>query len=115
VAYVASKLGLPALSEESAFLTTNKLAMRKKLKEENFNVPEFSVIQNENDLTSLNNFPYVVKPADSSGSRGVRMVNTAKEISSWLPESLRYSDSQQVIVESFIDGSEFSVESITHN
>lgn len=115
VAHVASKLDLPALSEESAFFTTNKFQMRKKLKESNFNIPEFSIIQNENEIEFLNSFPYVVKPVDSSGSRGVRRINTVEGMRGWLPEALKHSNSQQVIAESFIPGSEFSVESITQS
>lgn len=115
VAYVAKRLKLKALSEESAFLTTNKFALRNKLKEGGLNVPEYHIFNNKTQLTALQNFPYVIKPVDSSGSRGVKKVNSVNELQNWLPKAIKFSNSGQVIIESFLEGKEYSVEAIVQN
>lgn len=115
VAFIASKLNLPALSEQSAFLTTNKLQLRNKLKKEGFNVPEYSVLKNTDETVLFKNYPYVIKPVDSSGSRGVKKIYSRKELKLWFPEAVKYSVSKKIIIESFLKGREYSVESITQN
>lgn len=55
-------------------------------------------------------FPIVVKPADSSGSRGVTIVDRPEALQQALIDAFSFSRGNQVIVEDFMLGAEFTVE-----
>jgi phosphoribosylamine-glycine ligase len=56
------------------------------------------------------NYPLVVKPVDSNGSKGVKKVESADDIQKYLDEAFGYSLSGDVIVEEFNEGSELSID-----
>ena len=60
-------------------------------------------------------FPVIVKPRDNSGSRGVRLCRTEEELQSCMDEALEYSHLDSVLVEEFIEGQEYSIESLHYN
>ncbi|MCK5823960.1 MAG: ATP-grasp domain-containing protein [Ichthyobacteriaceae bacterium] len=113
VNYVADKLGLVGNPVELSLLTTNKYQMRKALSKSGLLCPLFTAC-NTPDFNIYNNklkLPIVVKPTDSSGSRGVTYVNKNSDINKAIEKSLQFSET--VIVEEFIKGREFSVETIS--
>lgn len=113
VAYIAEKLGLPAMSSKVALICTNKYQQRKYFSQHGISTPFFVVCKNERELFGLNDFPYIVKPVDSSASRGVTKVDNFQDLLSAFKFALLFSRSGQVIIESFIGGREFSVETYT--
>lgn len=113
VAYVSEKLGLPAMSQEVAEVCTNKYQQRLLFKEKGINTPFFLQCDTKSDLASLKDFPYIVKPVDSSASRGVERVNTKEQLNKAVETACGLSRSGKAIVESFIGGKEFSVETLT--
>lgn len=115
VSYVGEALGLPSMSTEVAAICTNKYLQREKFAENGINVPFFQLCDKNTILKQLKDYPYIVKPVDSSASRGVKKVEGEKELQLAVSEALRYSHSGKVIVESFIKGKEFSVETYTQN
>ncbi len=115
VAYVADKLGLTAMSMKVSEICTNKFLQRELLKERNVNCPEFHLVDESDKLDGFRKFPYVVKPIDSSASRGVKKVNTREDLQIAIKDAIRYSRSGKAIVESYIVGREFSVESFTQD
>lgn len=66
-------------------------------------------------MESLNtfSFPLIMKPKDAFSSRGVYKVDRFEEIGDHLNETRSFSPSGQVIVEEFLEGKEYSVETIT--
>jgi biotin carboxylase len=55
--------------------------------------------------------PVIIKPTDSSGSRGVTKIESLDEnVKDAVSRAFKFSLSNQVIVESFMDGTEFTVE-----
>jgi len=115
VASIAEKLGLKALSRESANICTNKFLLRQKLKYSNLNCPKYILAKTINDLSVIDFFPAIIKPIDSSASRGVKKVNSKEELKKEFEISLSYSNAKKIIIEEFIEGKEFSVESLTYN
>ena len=115
VAFVGAQMGIPAMSEDVAQICTNKFLQRKKFSENGINVPFYGLCDKSTNLTAYNKFPYIVKPVDSSASRGVMKVNNPWELQKAVNEALVYSYSGKVIIESFIGGREFSVETLTQN
>lgn len=56
-------------------------------------------------------FPLIIKPTDSSGSRGVTKIETAADdLQGAVQRAFQFSKSGKVIVESYMDGTEFTVE-----
>lgn len=115
ISYVGETLGLPSMSMEVANICTNKYLQRAKFAENGINVPFFKLCDKDTDLSELKDFPYIVKPIDSSASRGVKKVINYTELTAAVAEAIKYSRSQKVIIESFIIGKEYSVETYTQN
>ena len=113
VAYVSEKLGLPSMSQKVAEVCTDKYQQRLLFKDHGINTPFFVQCDTNTDLTSFKDFPYIVKPVDSSASRGVERVNTVEQLSKAVETACGLSRSGKAIVESFIGGKEFSVETLT--
>ncbi len=115
VAYVSRVLGLHNLNENVAQLCTDKYLIRKHLAENGFKVPEFRIIQGPDDFPSDLAFPLIIKPIDSSGSRGVKRINNLCQFKEAYNYAKRFSFSGKVIIEEFIVGREFSVETLTQD
>lgn len=113
VAYVSEKLGLPAMTQKVAEICTNKYEQRKLFRENGINTPFFVQCDINTNLCNLNDFPYIVKPVDSSASRGVVEVHNAEQLMNAVIGACKLSRSGNAIVESFIYGKEFSVETLT--
>ena len=120
ISYVASRLGLPGNSEDTAFRCTNKNAMRASLKSGGLRVPEsIEVCATEKwdaitvKLAGLH-FPLIVKPSDRSGSLGVTKCESETELSTAIATALECSLSGSAVVEEFVtDAREISVEGIS--
>ena len=104
-AYVAEKLGLPGNPYESVKLCTEKDLFRAFLKEHGFNCPKAKgYTRYEDALADIGEFkfPVMVKPVDSSGSKGVVKIYTPEELKDAVEEALSYSRGKRFIVEEFI-------------
>lgn len=55
---------------------------------------------------------YVLKPAQSSGSKGVFIVRSQREFEERLPETLRFSPDGRFLLESFVDGQQGTAEGL---
>lgn len=116
VNYVAEQLRLVGNSQECTILTTNKYEMRKKLKEKGMPIPEFQLIKKEQDIDyDKINFPVIVKPIDRSGSRGIYKVMSVKELKNAIKNAKEVSFTDNILVEEYIDGKEYSIEAISQN
>ena len=74
VAAVAKEMNLVGIDADTALKATNKAEMRKALQEGGVPIPKFYKVGNEEEyMEAVKNFtiPFIVKPADSSGSRGI--------------------------------------------
>ncbi len=120
VAYVAEKMGLPGISYDVALKFTNKYLMRTSAEKIGINVPKSRLIKNLEDVKSIlrNNelhFPLIMKPVDGSASNGIFQVNSLNEIIEHFSYTQSYSNTRTIILEQYIEGDEFVVESYTHN
>ncbi len=111
-AYVAEQLGLPSCgSYESVCILQNKGRFRKFLTENGFNVPVAKGYKAINDaIADINmfNWPVIVKPTDSAGSKGVTKVNKPDELEKSIEYALSFSHSKEFIIEDFITQHGFS-------
>ena len=115
VSYVANKIGLIANSEESALISTNKYLMRSRFQKAGLNSLQYILMENIKDVDKLSHlrFPLIVKPIDRSGSRGVSISIDKNELLRNIQAAIEESFDGKAIVEEFIDGDEYSVESIS--
>jgi biotin carboxylase len=106
-AYVSEQLGLPGNSYKSVQLLSEKDLFRKFLSDNGFNTPKSVSILDENDfekVTSLS-FPIIIKPTDSSGSKGITRVDFSSEIKAAVEYALSFSRNKRAIAEEYIDNS----------
>ena len=115
VNYVASKLGLTCNSLECTEISTNKFKMRQAFKKANIPVPKFEIVDENTNLDILNGmeYPLIVKPTDRSGSRAINKILKKEELSDAIKLAVENSFEKKAIVEEYIDGDEFSAESIS--
>lgn len=103
-AYVSEKLGLPGNTFSKVTILGEKHLWRKFLKENGFNTPRAKSYTNLDTL--LNDkweLPVMVKPIDSSGSKGVVKVMRLEELDSAFTYAMSFSRAKRVIVEEFIE------------
>ena len=119
-AYVAEKLGLPGNPYESIKLLTEKDLFRDFLQSHGFNSPVAKGYESyEEAIADVDRFkfPVMVKPVDSSGSKGVVKVNSKDALMSAVEEALSYSRAKRFVMEEFmvkkgyqVSGDGFSVD-----
>ena len=121
VAAVAKEMNLIGIDEETALKATNKAEMRKALQLNNVPIPKFYVVSNKDEYKEVVkqfDVPFIVKPADSSGSRGIFEVKDIHN-DDLIIEAYDYchpfSKVGDVVVEEYMEGPEVSVETLTVN
>ncbi|MCB1141135.1 MAG: alpha-hydroxy-acid oxidizing protein [Leptospiraceae bacterium] len=118
VSAVANSLGLPGIRYVDAEAASNKIKMRKRLKEHGVPIPDFAEIwniQDARDALEFLKFPLVMKPADNMGARGVIKVNNREELHQAFKHSKKYTPSGEMILEEYMEGPEVSVDALTWN
>jgi carbamoyl-phosphate synthase large subunit len=118
VSYVSSKLNLIGLSNLAAEASHNKLLLRRCMEERGIQVPKYSVVKSISEIDCINNkinYPIVIKPVDSGGSRGVVKIHNEIEFRKSFYDTMKYSDVGEIIIEEFVDGKEYSIETVTQN
>ena len=105
-AYVSEQLGLPGNSLQSIQTLSRKDLFRQLQKENGFNTPLFRVID-ENQAVDKGAvdipLPVIVKPVDSSDSKGVVKVEKWKDLETGIAGAMKFSRIKKVILEEFID------------
>lgn len=107
-AYVAEELGLPGSPYESVEILCNKDKFRDFLKTNGFCTPEAKGYTNvkeafEDIKNGLFKYPIIVKPVDSSGSKGVSRIDSIEQVERLLEYAMSYSRGHRVIVEEFVE------------
>ncbi len=105
-AYVGNKLGLLSNPYESIVTLCRKDLFRNFLKNNGFNCPQsYNTGDYKNALEKISGFkfPLMVKPVDSSGSRGVNRIYSIKELKAAFDAALGFSKVKRVIIEEYIE------------
>ena len=114
--YLLRKMGIPCNSLETEKIATNKYLMRCALQNAGIEGPKFTLVEDEFDKEKLKSFryPLIIKPVDLSSSRGVMKINSPDELDEAILYAMSWSKIKQAIIEEFIDGPEYSGESIAY-
>ncbi len=111
-AYVAEKMGLPNVGPyESVCILQNKGKFRQFLTENGFTVPVAKGYKDIDEAIAdvdIFNWPVIVKPTDSAGSKGVTRVDDPAELRKSIEYALSYSHSDEFIIEDYITQHGFS-------
>lgn len=114
VTRLASALGLPGNDPEAIEKSTNKSAMRRAFAEAGIPVPFFRTVESSEELENCElAFPLIVKPTDRSGSRAITKVWDREQLKMAVCRAMEQSFERKAIVECYIEGKEYSMESIS--
>lgn len=105
-AYVSKKLGLIGNSPESIKLLTHKNLFRNFQKKNRFKSPDYIVLKDSVDtqLERANSlFPAVVKPVDSSDTKGITLVEKMSELQTAVQHAFQFTTCGRVIIEEKVD------------
>ncbi len=112
VSLIANKFKLKSISLKSTKNSTNKFLKSKILKKNKINIPNFCCLKK---ITKKVKFPLVIKPTDSSGSRGVKFIDSRKSFLKEFELTKSISTDGKVFIEDFIRGKEYSLEGFMYN
>lgn len=111
-AYVAEQMGLPNVGPyESVCILQNKGKFRQFLSDNGFSVPMAKAYKNIDEAladVSAYNWPVIVKPTDSAGSKGVIRVDEPAGLEKGIKHALVFSRSNEFIIEEFITQNGYS-------
>ena len=119
VAAVAKEMNLIGIDADTALKATNKAEMRVALQASGVPIPKFFIVSSEEeymDVVKEFTVPFIVKPADSSGSRGVFEVDditNQKLVNEAYKYCAPFSRVGDVVVEEYMSGPEVSVETLS--
>jgi biotin carboxylase len=117
VAAVATRLGLPSIPIASALIISNKILMKTVFDENSILTPPYAQLKGVDDIVFFiekYGLPIVIKPVDGRGSRGVLILRDTDNIEWAYNHAMHNSESASVMVEKFIDGVQYSTESIVY-
>ena len=114
MAQIAEKYGFPFFSVDTAKWSTDKFLMKERF--EYGGIPHACgrLISKVEDAEGMV-YPVIVKPRDNSGSRGVKFCRNQEELSESIGEALDFSHLDSVLVEEYIEGPEYSIESLHYD
>lgn len=105
--YVQNKMGLPSFGPyESVCILQNKDKFRRFLADNGFNVPAAKGFGSKEEAIAAKDwyqYPVIVKPTDSAGSKGVTRVDSWEEMDAAIDYAFDQSISHRIIVEEFIE------------
>ena len=105
-AYVCEKLELPTSPYRSVEILSNKDLFRTFLQKNGFNCPKAKgYVRYEDALADWSEYrlPVMVKPVDSSGSKGITKLSDVSGLEAAVHEALSYSRAKRFLIEEFID------------
>lgn len=104
-AYVAEQMGLPTSPFRSVEILSNKDLFRDFLQKNGFNCPKaMGFTTYEEAAAHIDEFklPVMVKPVDSSGSKGINKMTDKSQLKAFVEDALSYSRGKRFLIEEFI-------------
>jgi len=112
--FVGEKLGLNTNSYQCAQNTTDKTLMKSILQKANIQTSKFQIVD-ESFKNAWDEFPCIVKPSDSSAARGLSYCTDKTQLDIAFTKAINYSKNSKILIEEYIEGSQFSCETISCN
>lgn len=116
---VCDTLGLKGISFEAARIASNKLEMKERYEAFGVRTARFRLVRLDgSDLKEKAadlEFPLIFKAVDSSGSRGIRRVDSENEFKDALVYVAGSTHKDYFLVEEFIEGEEFGAQAFVQD
>ncbi len=115
VATLNTGLDLPGISLKAAALASDKYLMKRYLSRAGIPIPDFlkvSKLETLQEARERLGTPFILKPVDSRGARGVLRITDHMDMEWAYNYALSFSPSQTLIAEEFLQGPQVSTESI---
>ena len=111
MARIAEKYGFPFYSIDTAMWSTDKFQMKQRFVEGGVPCAKGRLAKSVSEVEDYE-YPVIIKPRDNSGSRGVKLCRSKAELEASMSEAFEVSKLDTVLVEEFIEGPEYSIESL---
>ena len=118
IGYVNEAMGLAGISEDAAFKACDKSAMKEAFRAGGVDASEFIKVFSLGEAYEAAEeigYPVVVKCVDSSGSRGINVVESKDGLEAAYNESVKYSHKDYVLVEEMLHGNEIGVDGMVQD
>ncbi len=105
-AYVAEQMGLPGNPYASVNILCNKDLFRCFLEENGFHTPKnmvFGTLEQALKASAAFDWPVIVKPVDSSGSKGVTVLHSQEGLAQAVEFAISVSRQRRIVIEQFIE------------
>ena len=122
-AYISEKLNLPGPPSSAIKNSMNKFLQKEILKDKKVPISDYKKVKSEKEAEDAAEkivLPVIVKPVLSSGSEGVKLCKTLSEVSLHAKDLLKIKNNSRnqknpsyIIVEEYLKGEEYSVETIS--
>ncbi len=113
VGYVNDKMKLHGISYAASTICTDKALMKECFEKNGVSTSRFRKISSyEEAVKSAEElkYPVIIKPVDSSGSRGITKAADLSELKLAYDKAVRYTKKDYVVIEQFIVGNEIGVD-----
>jgi biotin carboxylase len=114
---IRERFSLPGARKEICCRLTNKAVQRRLWAQHGVPGPRVKVVETtQAALAAIDSFgfPLIIKPADSSGSRGVSKLESPQDdLADAVARAFQFSRSGQVLLEDYMQGTEFTVETFS--
>lgn len=117
VSFICEQMGLPCMPMDTSEISTSKYLIRQRLTKCGLNSAGdcFEVYSKEEAKSMRINAPFVIKPSDGSGSKGVRIVLNDADIDNAIEYAFDGARDNHVYIEPYIPGEEYSAEAYANN
>lgn len=116
--YIVDMLGLKGPSFDACRVASNKWLMKEAFAKGNVRAAKFQKVfcldECLNAVLKIG-FPCVLKVVDSSGSRGICVVKEENNLAVAYQSIKRYSQLDYVLVEEYLDGTDFGAQAVVYN
>nr|WP_272107522.1 ATP-grasp domain-containing protein [Staphylococcus sp. NRL 22/194] len=106
ISNIGEKFNLNTISYDTALKATDKFKMREALSKNGVPIPKYYLVNNKNDYeTALDSIKgkKIVKPVDSSGSRGIFLLENNSDIASAYEHAMENSRTNTILVEEYME------------
>lgn len=118
IGYVNEQMGLSGISEAAAEKACNKSAMKEAFRDGGVSASKFIKADSLDEAFAAADkigYPVVVKCVDSSGSRGINVVESKDGLEAAFSEAIGYSRQNYVLIEEMLRGDEIGVDGMVQN
>ncbi|MFC2124719.1 ATP-grasp domain-containing protein [Bacteroidota bacterium] len=115
---ICDSLNLTGISEDTAIKSTDKESMNEMMRKYDVDIPARKIVSSLNEaieFTSKFQGPWVLKPSDSSGQRGISFFDSTLKLKDLFDEAKKYASNRKVLIDQFVSGKEINVTAVVHD